>query len=539
MSGALLQLASLGPQDVYLTSNPEITLFKKAYLRYTNFSVETVQVAFDGGMINFATESTATLEQSGDLISKVVLVLKLDRKVGRTEWGYVDRLGHAIIDNIKIRIGQSDIDIHYNDWINSYYDLYSNQSHRERYDIMIGNIPELKNLQYEHDYYTLFIPLNFWFCKTSSLSYPICALINQQFQIIVKLRNSLECINYMGVNEPFIYELPQILSGYLLVDYVYLENEERRLFKTNNHEYIIEKVQDMTDSIVSSDCRINLIFDHPCKYLLWFVNLNRYYERHMYLAWCTDNNWEKTREYFAKLIWLVTRNGLNITDGHIYVLFDTMYANIGHVHKTICNGSIVLQRLATKVSAILLFADLQDCNIVANATPSNVILTCNNITIEDMSLTIEELLTENATIEQIAFMNKYVVSVINIFNTGNFIDGSDNPIVKTGFLINGKNRFQERDGIYYNIVQPYYYFTNNPAPGINTYSFSLEPENVQPTGTINLGNINSKDLILKLGKYNNVNELYFREFNKGGRIRIFTLSYTVLKIVEGQSLLVY
>jgi hypoxanthine-guanine phosphoribosyltransferase len=30
MSGALLQLASLGPQDVYLTSNPEITLFKKA-----------------------------------------------------------------------------------------------------------------------------------------------------------------------------------------------------------------------------------------------------------------------------------------------------------------------------------------------------------------------------------------------------------------------------------------------------------------------------------------------------------------------------
>ena len=55
MSGALLQLASLGPQDVYLTSNPEITLFKKAYLRYTNFSIETVQVTFDGGSINFGT----------------------------------------------------------------------------------------------------------------------------------------------------------------------------------------------------------------------------------------------------------------------------------------------------------------------------------------------------------------------------------------------------------------------------------------------------------------------------------------------------
>ena len=29
MSGALLQLAALGSQDPYLTSNPEITLFKK------------------------------------------------------------------------------------------------------------------------------------------------------------------------------------------------------------------------------------------------------------------------------------------------------------------------------------------------------------------------------------------------------------------------------------------------------------------------------------------------------------------------------
>ena len=60
MSGALLQLASMGAQDVYLTSNPEITLFKKVYLKYTNFSVETVQVSFDGGYINYGTQATVT-----------------------------------------------------------------------------------------------------------------------------------------------------------------------------------------------------------------------------------------------------------------------------------------------------------------------------------------------------------------------------------------------------------------------------------------------------------------------------------------------
>ena len=52
MSGALLQLAALGSQDVYLTGSPEITLFKSMYHRYTHFAIETVQVAFDGGFIN-------------------------------------------------------------------------------------------------------------------------------------------------------------------------------------------------------------------------------------------------------------------------------------------------------------------------------------------------------------------------------------------------------------------------------------------------------------------------------------------------------
>ena len=115
MSGALLQLASLSSQDIFLTSNPEITLFKKAYLRYTNFSQETVQVSFDAGSVQFGQETTATLERTGDLISKIVLVIVLNQKTSISEWGYVDRVGHAIIDEIRIRVGQSDVDIQQND----------------------------------------------------------------------------------------------------------------------------------------------------------------------------------------------------------------------------------------------------------------------------------------------------------------------------------------------------------------------------------------------------------------------------------------
>ena len=60
------------------------------------------------------------------LISKIVLVLKLEAVTDLTEvnWGYVNKIGHAIIDEISITIGQTEIDTHFGDWINFYHDLY-------------------------------------------------------------------------------------------------------------------------------------------------------------------------------------------------------------------------------------------------------------------------------------------------------------------------------------------------------------------------------------------------------------------------------
>ena len=38
----MLQIASYGAQDVYLTSNPQITYFKTVYRRHTNFAIESI-----------------------------------------------------------------------------------------------------------------------------------------------------------------------------------------------------------------------------------------------------------------------------------------------------------------------------------------------------------------------------------------------------------------------------------------------------------------------------------------------------------------
>jgi hypothetical protein len=534
MSGALLQLAALGSQDVYLTGNPEITLFKKNYMRYTLFSIETVQVAFDGGTVNFSDITTATLEKSGDLVSRIILVINLQALTSTVKWGYVDKIGHAIIDYVSIKIGQSEIDIRYNDWIDIYQSITRDKSQENNYNKMIGNISSLKSLSYSHDAYNLFIPLEFWTGKASSSAFPICSLINQTFKISIKFRDAIDCINYFGTTAPSSIELPILNSGYLLVDYVYLDKLEQQLFINNNHEYIIEVVDKMTDKLTPTNTNVDLTFNKNTKYMIWYAQLLKYSERSKFMSWATDDDWEKSRNEFAKLVWLITRDGLDASTNPPTINFGTGYVNIGTQPPIVVGGNTLLEALASKVSAVILFATTDGSgDVIANATTDNVALITNTITFEDMSTTIDTFKADvSSTTDQNNFMDLHTNNIIDIFNYGNFINRSDNPVISSSFKLNGNNRFQERDGFFYNYLQPYYYFKNSPKDGVNIYTFSLNPEEIQPSGTINLGYIDSKKLTIELGKYNNYYDNYLSYFGSGN-INIFALGYNYLKVSNG------
>lgn len=528
MSGALLQLASIGSQDAILTSNPEISLFKKEYKRYTNFATLTQIINFDGNNINFGETKTATIDNSGDLIYKIVLVLKLKQNTDK-EWGYVNKLGHAIINNIKVTIGGTEIDNHFGDWIDIYNQLYRNASHDDNYNKMIGNIPEMKRIDSNHDEYTLYIPLYFWCSKASFLTFPTCALRNQDFQLTVTLNSAIDCINYKQNNIPT--NLPEIISSYFLVDYVYLDLMERNLFQTDIHYYLIENVQEMTDTVDAQISRYPLTFDHPSKYIIWASNLNRFYERNKFLAFAFDDDFEKARNDFAKLIWLCSRNGLNMDSTPKIVINDT-FINIGESPSLISGGNSIIETMANKVTAILLFTETVNDQITANATLENVVLTSNNITFEDMSTTIDELKKDSlSTTEQNSFLDYYTLNIKDVFNYGNFINRTDNPIVTSQLLLNGREKFQEIDGHYFNNNVPYHYFENKPSDGVNVYNFSLKPMDVETSGTIHFGKINdNKELIIKMGKNNLITNTYFTNYFKSGRIRIFSYNYSLLTV---------
>lgn len=99
-----------------------------------------------------------------------------------------------------------------------------------------------------------------------------------------------------------------------------------------------------------------------------------------------------------------------------------------------------------------------------------------------------------------------------------------NPVIRAKIQLNGHDRFQERLGSYFNLVQPYQHHTNVPATGINVYSFALTPELHQPSGTLNFSRIDSAVLQLQLTQ----------KAAKGSKIRVYAVNYNVLRIMSGE-----
>ena len=75
MGGGLMQLVAYGSQDIYLTGNPQITFFKVAYKRYTNFSIESITQFFKSTP-DFGRHVTVNLSKNADLLKLSLSLFK-------------------------------------------------------------------------------------------------------------------------------------------------------------------------------------------------------------------------------------------------------------------------------------------------------------------------------------------------------------------------------------------------------------------------------------------------------------------------------
>jgi len=105
-----------------------------------------------------------------------------------------------------------------------------------------------------------------------------------------------------------------------------------------------------------------------------------------------------------------------------------------------------------------------------------------------------------------------------------------NLVSKAKLTLNGNDRFAQRDGMYFSMVQPFQHHENVPNNvGINVYSFALKPEEHQPSGTLNMSRIDSATLDL--------------EYNADGddvdMISVYAVNYNVLRILSGMGGIAY
>ena len=95
------------------------------------------------------------------------MYIKCDVSLTGTDgnFAWINKLGHALIEEVELLIGGNRIDKQYSEWLNIWYELARNVSQDKGYDKMIGNNSDMTELSTDSKSTTLYIPLKFYFNK--------------------------------------------------------------------------------------------------------------------------------------------------------------------------------------------------------------------------------------------------------------------------------------------------------------------------------------------------------------------------------------
>ncbi len=258
MGGGLLQLVAYGAQDVYLTGNPQITFFKVVYRRHTNFSIESIQQTFNGNA-NLGQRVTCQISRNGDLVHKLYLQATLTTTA---DAGTLNQYaGFKLINQVEVEIGGQMIDRQYGEWMHIWNELTLPEGKRTGFNTMISK-DTVSPTGGTDDIRTVYVPLEFWFCRNIGLALPLIALQYHEVKINLTLGSSLGTEVSLSNVE-------------LWADYIFLDTDERRRFAQLSHEYLIEQVQFTGGESIAAGggtdvtTKSKLSFNHPVKELVW------------------------------------------------------------------------------------------------------------------------------------------------------------------------------------------------------------------------------------------------------------------------------
>ena len=268
MGGGLIQLVSVGVQNIFMIGNPQITFFRTVYKRHTNFAIESISQPIDG-RTDFGQTIEVVIERKGDLIRDIICFIELP--ILPINYYWTNGIGNVLLKQVDLEIGGQLIDRHYSEWLDIWSQLTITESKIGAYNSMVGNYNSVSSLQANaQNKLKLNVPLFFWFNREWSLALPLIALQYHDIKLKIQLRDFNSC--YKNNTDNILLTGYSISNFRVWVDYIYLDMDERREFAKQQHEILIDQLQKEGDEFITmtqNSVSKKLNFNHIVKELYW------------------------------------------------------------------------------------------------------------------------------------------------------------------------------------------------------------------------------------------------------------------------------
>lgn len=253
--GTAIQFAGRGPQDVYLTGNPEITFFRQSYLRHTPFAMEAFEDRF-ASPFGFDKINVCRIIKHGDVLGSMYLRVVLPDLGVTGTWK--PRIGYVLLVRARLKIGTLVVQ----DFERLWYDIHDQLFESKNVTRMVGKDPLSTRASHE-----LLIPLKF------VENIPVCSL-GSTSEIFVEIETpSLSaCVDSAAVLPPLATLEAEIVSHH-----VFLGRDELTRFVSRPHHLMLDLVQDVdevsykvsgSEFFATSDVYVDLReLNSPVKYL--------------------------------------------------------------------------------------------------------------------------------------------------------------------------------------------------------------------------------------------------------------------------------
>lgn len=499
--GGLLQLVAQGKQDVFLTGNPSVTWFKFVYRRHTNFAVESQRMYFDGSP-NFGQKLSCLVPRNGDLLGPMFLKINLPQlyftensfnppRKG-VKVGYVNSPGHTIIQEISIQIGEQEIDRQTGQWMEIWTALTTDASKQ-------SGIQEM--LQQRSGY-----PLIDYFNNIPDVSGNTKTAPKNVFS---RQKGNLN-IDISGVNVAFTGQ-----------PYIYPKTKYPRQY----------------DEPIMGPATL-------------YIPLQFWFNRNPGL-------------YLPLLAMQYHPIRINVTLAPLQDMFYTKKLYDSEIPgNTSCNANLSVEpaQLSVELWGDYVYLDIPERRRFVSSPleylieqtqytpPLAIPANSRNATLPlHFNHPIKEfiwVLQRNISVKRHEYFNWSSLGFYEIEKAAE--QGKPEPASRSDLFVDGRiqldgqDRFDARDAVYFRLVQPYQRHTSVPSDRfIYLYSFALRPEENQPSGTLNASRIDN--IVVQLGLQNTTTGSCSAGNTLAGDVTayVYATNYNVLRVIDGYAGLLF